>query len=64
MNSALMLILYRERGLVAPASRRRFCAAMEMQKSPAGRWRHQTPEFATKCWTINPTTRIVVRNVG
>src|SRR3982074_146255 len=43
VNSALILILFRDRGLVAPASRRRFCAAMEIQKSPAGRWRHQTP---------------------
>ncbi len=53
-------ILYRERGLVAPASRRRFCAAMEMQKSPAGRWRHQTPQFTPKCGTINPITRIAL----
>jgi hypothetical protein len=29
--------------MVAPASRRLFCAAMEAHKSPAGRWRHQTP---------------------
>jgi len=37
-----MNILGRSAGvLVAPASRRRFCAATLVQKSPAGRRRHE-----------------------
>jgi hypothetical protein len=64
VNSALILILFRERDLVAPASRRQFCAVMVMQKSPAGRWRHQIQQFTAKCGTTNPTTRMVVRNAG
>src|SRR5882757_6297398 len=36
---------------------------MEIQKSPAGRWRHQTPRYTAKCGTTSPLTRIVLRNV-
>src|SRR5258705_4553821 len=37
---------------------------MEMHKSPAGRWRHETPYSAAKWETADLLARIVGRNAG
>src|SRR5713226_6827910 len=40
-------ILRRERGLVAPAFRRRFYGAIDIRASPAGGWRRRTQRAAS-----------------
>ncbi len=47
-------------GVVAPASRRRFCDAAQIQKTPARRRRYRTSPSKAKRGTINPMARSIL----